>query len=117
MGLAKSILLTALGVFLSLYSFDCGGMTTPDQAMECCKSMTCSTGGHQGEDCCKVMPAMHSPFVQTSVAHGLTYSPVVAVTFETNDGSHGEDSSARGIAEISHPPPIFRSSIPLPLRV
>jgi hypothetical protein len=117
MGLAKSILLTALGVLLSLYSFDCGGMTTPDQAMECCKSMPCSTGGHQGQDCCKVMPAMHSPFVQTSVLHGLTYSPVVAVTFETIAESQGENSSARGIAENSHAPPIVCSSIPLPLRV
>jgi len=117
MRLAKPILLTALGVFLSLYAFDCGGMTTPDQAMECCKSMPCSSGSHSDQDCCKTMPSMHAPFVQTSVVHGVSYRPVVAVTFATIDVSQGVDSSARGMAGNSHAPPVLYSTTPLTLRI
>lgn len=117
MRLAKSILQTALGVVLSLYALDCGGMTTPDQAMECCKSMPCSSGSHSDQDCCKTMPTMHAPFVQTSVVHGASYRPAVELTFATIDVSQRADSSRRGIAGNSHAPPVFYSTTPLTLRI
>jgi hypothetical protein len=117
MRLAKSILLTVLAVFLSAYAFDCGAMTTPDQAMRCCKSMPCSSHGHHGQDCCKAMPAMHATFVQPSLTHGILYSPVVVAVLAAFSESLGVDSSARTIAEHSHAPPAFYATAPVPLRI
>jgi thiol-disulfide isomerase/thioredoxin len=63
MNLAKPILVALLAVALAVYAFDCGAMTMPEQAMQCCNFMPCSSQGHRGQDCCKTMPAMHAPFV------------------------------------------------------
>jgi hypothetical protein len=117
MRFAKSILLTVLVVFLSVYAFDCGAMTTPEQAKKCCKSMPCSSHGHHGQDCCKTMPATHAAFVQPSLTHGNPYSPVVAAVLSAFSESLGVDSSARAIAEHSHAPPAFYATAPLPLRI
>ena len=114
---AKLILLAALAVALAAYAFDCGAMTTPEQAMQCCNSMPCSSQGHHGQDCCKTMPAMHAPFVQPSFGHGIPYSPVMVAGLTTFDESHAEDSSARTIAEHSHAPPIVFSPAPPSLRI
>lgn len=58
--------MAVLGVALAAYAFDCSGMTTPEQAMQCCNSMPCSSQSDHGQDCCRTMPAMHAPFVQPS---------------------------------------------------
>jgi hypothetical protein len=117
MRLAKPIFLLVLAVFLSAYAFDCGAMTTRDQAMHCCKTMPCSSRGHHGQDCCKTMPAAHAPFVQRSVAYGVSSSPVVVAAISTVDASFAINSSVRSAAEISHAPPVVYSSAPLPLRI
>jgi hypothetical protein len=116
MRLAKPILLALLTVALAAYAFDCGA-TTPEQAMQCCKSMPCSSHGHEGQDCCKTMPAMHAPFVQPSFVHSVRYSPVVFAAAATFDESHRVDPSARTVAEHSHAPPIVHSPASLPLRI
>jgi len=116
MRLAKAILLALLTVALAAYAFDCGA-TTPEQAMQCCNSMPCSSHGHHGQDCCKTMPAMHAPFVQPSFVHGVRYSPVVVAVVATFDESHRADPSARTVVEHSHAPPIFYSPAPPPLRI
>jgi hypothetical protein len=117
MRFARPVLMVVLGVALAVYAFDCGAMTTPEQAMQCCNSMPCSSQGHHGQDCCKTMPAMHAPFVQPSFAHGIPYSPVVVAVLTTFDESHGAGSSDRIIAQLSHAPPIGYSPAPLPLRI
>jgi hypothetical protein len=117
MRLAKPIFVALLAVGLAAYAFDCWAATTPEQAMQCCNSMPCSSQGHHGQDCCKTMPAMHAPFVQPSLVHGIPYSPVVVAVLTTPDQFHGEDSSASTIAEHSHAPPIGYSSAPPPLRI
>jgi hypothetical protein len=48
MRFAKPILLAALAVALAAYAFDCGALGTPEQAMQCCNSMPCSSHGHRG---------------------------------------------------------------------
>src|SRR5438034_6484185 len=77
MRLAKPIFLAILAVALAAYAFDCSAATTPEQAMQCCKSMSCSSHGHRAQDCCKTMPSMHAPFVQPSSGHGVSPSHVV----------------------------------------
>jgi len=116
MRLAKPILLAVLTLALAAYAFDCGA-TTPEQAVACCNSMACSSHGHHGQDCCKTMPAMHTPFVQPLSVSGISYSPAVVAVLSTLVESPGRLSSAFIIAELSHAPPLAFSQALLPLRI
>lgn len=117
MRFAKPIFLTVLAIALAAYALDCGAAMTPEQAMQCCDSMPCSSHGHHAEDCCKTMQSMHAPFVQPSSAHSLSYSPSVFEALPLTGESHGLDLSSGVIAANGHSPPIFYASAPLPLRI
>jgi hypothetical protein len=117
MRLGKPIFLALLAVALAAYAFDCGAATTPEQAMQCCNSMACSSHGHHAQDCCKDMPAMRSPFVQPSSVHGVSYSPVVFAVMPATGESQVLNSSNRVIAAHCHAPPIRSAPSPLPLRI
>jgi hypothetical protein len=117
MRLAKPILLAVLAVTLAAYAFDCGAATTPEQAMQCCNSMSCSSHGHHAQDCCKTMPSMHVPFVQPSSMHGVSYSPLVFAVLPATGKSHPVNSSNPVIAAHCHAPPIRYDPAPLPLRI
>ena len=114
---ARSVLVAVLGLALAAYAFDCGGTTTPEQAMQCCNSMPCSSHGHHGQDCCKTMPAMHAPFVQPSSAHRGAYSPLVLAVLPAPGESQSLRSADRLIATHCHAPPILSRPAPLPLRI
>jgi hypothetical protein len=113
----KRILLMIAVVALGTYGSDCLAMTTPEQAMQCCKSMPCSPSGHHGQDCCKTMPSVNTPFLQS--AH-TSVAPVVhvlgALTSQVADApvALGESVS---VSTVSHAPPIRYSSASLPIRI
>ncbi len=117
MRLGKAIFLGALAVALAAYAFDCAAATTPEQAMQCCNSMACSSHGHHAQDCCKAMQAMHAPFVQPSSVHGVSYSPVVVALLSDSDASRSTDSSTRIIRAHCHAPPIGSFLALMPLRI
>jgi hypothetical protein len=117
MRFSRTIFVTTLAFALMAYAFDCGGMTTPEQAMECCKSMPCSSQGHHGQNCCKTMPAMHAPFVQPSSFHDGGYSIDVFAVLPTSSESVDLESAVRSVAAHCHAPPTFYSSSPPPLRI
>ena len=116
MHLAKLILFAASAVFLAAYASDCEATTTPEQAMQCCNSMACSSHGHHAEDCCKTMPSMRAPFVQPPAAHA-SISYLVYAVLPANGKSHALDSSNRVIAAHCHAPPSLYAPAPLPLRI
>src|ERR1700758_3303990 len=87
MNQARPILIAALAVALAVYAFDCGAMTTPERAMQCCNSMPCSSQGHHGQDCCKTMPAMHAPFVQPSFVRGVPYAAAMCPVCTLNEAT------------------------------
>ena len=123
MRVAKPMFLAVLAVALATYAFDCEAMTSPEQAMECCKSMHCSlhrhhSMGQKDMDCCKTMPSMHAPFVQPSSVQDLSFSPIVFVVIPASGEPRGLDpsSSCRVVARC-HAPPTFYVSAPLPLRI
>ena len=117
MRLPKPIFVAVLALALAAYAFDCGAMMTPEQAMECCDTMPCSSHGHQSEDCCKSMPAMHAPFVQPSPVHGISYSPLVLAVLPASGESRSLDFFARMIAAHCHAPPVRSAPAPSPLRI
>jgi hypothetical protein len=117
MNLVKPLLLAALAVALTAYAFDCGGAMTADQAMQCCNSMPCSSHGHDGQDCCKSMPAMHAPFVQPASVHILSYSPLVLAILSLPGQSQSSDSPDDVLATQCHAPPILSVPALLPLRI
>ncbi len=117
MRLAKTIFLAALAVALAAYAFDCRAATTPEQAMQCCNSMSCSSHGHHAQDCCKTMPAIHAPFVQPSTVHGVSYSPLAFAVLPATSESIALGSYNRVIAAYCHAPPIRYTLVPLPLRI
>src|ERR1700680_4824937 len=117
MRFARSILVALLAVALAAYAVDCSAMATPEQAMQCCKSMPCSSHGHRGQDCCKTMPAVHSPFVLPSSVHGVSFSPVLLAALPASVETHGLHSPARSIAAHCHAPPIPSSPALRPLRI
>ena len=123
MRVAKQMFLTVLSVALATYAFDCEAMTSPEQAMQCCKSMHCSSHHHHGTgqqqmDCCKTMPSMHAPFVQPSSVQGLSFSPIVFAVMPASGEPHGLDSSSTcRVAARCHAPPIFYIPAALPLRI
>lgn len=119
---AKPMFLTVLIVALATYAFDCEAMITPQQAMQCCKSMHCSSHRHHGMgqqdmDCCKTMPSMHASFVQPSSVQGLSFSPIVFAVIPASGEPGLDSSSSCRIAARCHAPPIFYVPAALPLRI
>jgi hypothetical protein len=117
MGFARQVLLAVLTLSVAAYASDCGGMTTPEQAMQCCNSMQCSSHHHHGQECCKTMPAMHAALGQPSSVQGISFSPVALGLVRAFNEANTTEPSARMIAEHSHAPPISPSPAALPLRI
>jgi len=114
---AKSILALVIAVVLAAYASDCSALANPEQAMQCCQSMPCSSHGQSADDCCSSMQPHLAPFVQSTPIHP---SPVGFVAFTTpsaNDPSPQLNLASGLIAAQSHAPPGIYSPAPLPLRI
>jgi hypothetical protein len=117
MQLFRPILMLTLVVALSAYALDCGAMTTPEQAMKCCSSMPCAPHGHDGQDCCKEMPSMHSPFVQSVSAQSAPQTDAISAVLTTLQSS-GSARPDHGTFDVqSHAPPIVSPPTFSPLRI
>lgn len=116
MRLSKAIFALALVTALAAYAIDCGAMTTPEQATQCCKSMPCSSHGHHSQNCCKSMEAMHAPFVLSSSVRAVRV-PVVAAEFPTLTDSVVLQTMFGGISARYHSPPSVQLLSLSPLRI
>src|SRR6516162_6726749 len=117
MRFGQSILAAVVALSFVAYAFDCDAMTTPEQAMQCCNSMPCSSQGHHGQDCCKTMPSMHSPFVQVSSPHGADFSVHAVDVLPTSIEFSSPRSVGSTIAALCHAPPISRPPTALQLKI
>src|SRR5467141_904949 len=117
MRFTKPILLAMVAIALAMYALDCLAMSTPEQAMQCCDSMPCSSHGHEhSQECCKTMPSMHAPFVQPASAHALSFSPVFVAVLPGFNASQAIDSPSKVLTAHCHAPPIPQAA-PSPLRI
>src|SRR5881296_3659378 len=118
MRFTKSVLLAVMAIALATYASDCFAMSTPEQAMQCCDSMPCSSHDHQhSQECCKTMPSMHAPFLQPASAHGLSFSLVFVAALPAFNASQGLNSSAGVLTAHCHAPPISQIAASSPLRI
>src|SRR5713226_5380622 len=118
MRFTKPMLLAVVAIALAVYAFDCLAMSTPEQAMQCCNSMPCSSHGHQhSQECCKTMPSMHAPFVQPASAHGPSFTPVFVAVLPGFNASQAIDSPSKVLTAHCHAPPIPQAAPPSPLRI
>lgn len=106
MRLVKPTFLAVLAMALVGYAFDCGATATPEQAAQCCDSMSCSSQGHHGMECCKTMPSVRTPFVQPSSVQGVSHAPLVFAVLPASAQIHNLDSSSHVVPTHSHAPPI-----------
>jgi hypothetical protein len=113
----RPILMAVLVVALAAYAFDCGAMTTPEQAMQCCASMPCAPHGKDGQDCCKSMPSMHGPFVQSTVVHSPLHARMVVAVLTAFDHLNSTLAEAVTPGMHAHGPPQISPPTPSPLRI
>lgn len=116
MALTRAAVLAVLTVALAAYGLDCAGMTTPEQALQCCNSMQCASHGHRGQGCCKTMPSMRAVLGQPSSLQSVSPVPVLLSTAQPSLALARPASAAWVIAERSHDPPLRLPDI-LPLRI
>jgi hypothetical protein len=118
MGFEKAILLIALAVALAAYALDCDASSTPEQAMNCCHSMPCASHGHHGQECCKSMSAMHSPFIAPPAGgEGISFAPLALTLLSAPAQPSGFAFSGLLISSDFHAPPVFSPPIQQPLRI
>jgi hypothetical protein len=101
---SKTLFVALLALALGAYAFDCGGMTTPQEAMRCCHAMSCSSRSHHGQDCCKTMTATHVPFLQAASAH-VNPSANVLLAISAADPVPHESGATWQPVFRSHAPP------------
>ena len=116
MRFARQVLVVALTVAVGGNALDCIGMTTPERAMQCCKSMRCMSHRHHGQDCCKTMPTTQVDVGQPTPV-SISFTPIVFGTVELFVSSPSARTLAPLVADQSHAPPILSPPTVLPLRI
>src|ERR1700758_2888893 len=117
MRFATKLVMAVLGVTLAAYALDCSGMTTPEQAMQCCDSMPCSSQSNHGQDCCKTMPAMHAPFVQPSSTSTIVLPTAQPAVLGVIPRVIRLDSSRVPVFANEQAPPGIKTSYLTPIRI
>lgn len=112
----ERVLIVVLAAALGSYALDCLGTTTPEQAMQCCKTMRCMSHHHQGQECCKTMPTMRAA-LDKPVSVNTSVTLIAVGTVQLLSESLGDSPSERFINDQSHAPPIFSPPILQPLRI
>jgi hypothetical protein len=117
MRIVKPILIAALSLAFAAFAVDCGeAWTSPEEAMQCCDTVLCSSHGASLE-CCQTMPPIHEPFVLPASAQGVASSTAVVAMLPANCDSLELGSSARVIAAHDLAPPGYFSIATAPLRI
>ena len=117
MTFVRPILSAVLTLALAAYAVDCSSAATPEQAMQCCKTMQCiSHHHHHGQGCCNEMPTTTVDVGQPA-SFSVSFARVVFGLAEPLIESPSVAVLERLIAHQSHAPPIFSPPSVLPLRI
>lgn len=109
--------MVVLTIAFAVYGSDCLAMTTPEQAMRCCRSMHCSSHGHHGQDCCKSMSEVHPPFVLPEAQHQHHCGHMVIADGPESARSPRLDCAFLSVVAQCHAPPASRAQTSWPIRI
>jgi hypothetical protein len=112
----KIIVVALLVVALATFAVDCGATMTAEQAALCCKNMNCQSQGQDSQDCCKIKPSLHLPFVQTPV-HEVSFPSVAVATVSVTTGGFPQTSTLLVVLTPGHAPPILAPPAQVPIRI
>src|SRR3954471_17519402 len=91
-----------LMLVMATFSIDCLA-ESPQQAMQCCHAMRCSSSSHMGKNCCQTMLAMRATLGQPLTAHAVSCTAVLGLVAET-DKTSTLSSFACPAIELTHAP-------------
>lgn len=118
---AQWILVAALNVALAMDGFDCLGIATPEQAMQCCNRMHCHLQSHHSypsQECCKTTPQItHSAIGQPSSVQEISFSPAVLGVVQAFTDAQVVQCTTIVISGHSHDPPLSCCTPIMPLRI
>jgi hypothetical protein len=104
MRFAKTVLVAVIVAAVAAYAVDCSAAVSPEQAMQCCKTMPCSPQG-SSQNCCKTMPDTHAPFVQQSSLHRVSLSALAMAVLPAHTAHFTSASLASDATAHCHAPP------------
>jgi hypothetical protein len=109
MGFAKSITVALLTAALGLYAADCSAMLTPQQAMQCCKTMHCPSSLHHTQHCCRTMPNVRAALGQPSSIQSAPLAHTISAPLPVANMALTQvpKTSSYVIADFHSPPAAF----------
>jgi hypothetical protein len=115
MRLLRQGVVAMLMLAMAAFSIDCLA-ESPQQAMQCCHAMRCSSSSHMGKNCCLTMPAMRATLGQPLSAHAASCTAVLGLVAEA-DKTSTLSAFAGPAIEHTHAPLLASSPPWLPLRI
>ena len=113
----RAIFMAALVGALAVYALDCFAAVTPDEAMQCCDSMSCPQHGHDGsQDCCQTMSASHGPFLQSHAPDTASHAQILVGMVPGSPAAQPLRTAQALLTVNSHAPPL-PSLADTPIRV
>lgn len=109
---AKRIPGALLAVAIAAYGPDCLGMATPEQAMQCCRTMHCHAHGRHSQDCCSTTLLLRAVFGQPSSPQGLVGARVAIDAVQAVSSLQIKWILVSVVSKHSHDPP--SNSVPVP---
>lgn len=114
---AKPILALLITVTLAAYASDCFAMASPEEAMDCCQHMSCSSHGNSAQDCCQNMQSTQVLFVQSTLTHGSSIRVIALMSWSNGDQFSAVDLPPAQFVARSHAPPTTSLPAQAPLRI
>ena len=124
MGPAKRIPGALLAVAIAAYGPDCLGMATPQQAMQCCRTMHCHDHGYRrqetgrhSKDCCSTTLHERAVLGQPSSPQGLAFTRIAIGVAQAVSPFPIKRNPFSVVSNHSHDPPPPNSLPALSLRI
>lgn len=114
---AKRIPGALLAVAIAAYGPDCLGMATPEQAMQCCRTMHCHAHGRHSQDCCSNTLQVRVVLGQPSSLEGSDVTQVAIGVVQAVSSFQKKGIPVIVVSKHSHDPPPSNSVTVPSLRI
>ena len=114
---AKRIPGALLAVAIAAYGPDCLGIATPEQAMQCCRTMHCHAHGRHSQDCCSTTLQGRAALGQPSSLQELVVKRVAIGVVQAVSSFEKKRIPVSVVSQHSHYPPLSNSMPSPSLRI